>query len=458
MCRIIKYVVLIYCSSCTIGPSYQQPEFFSQSDLIKELNLHENAILSSDLYENLQDKQLSKLEQIGLKNNTDIQTALSRLRQSRYQLKINQVEFLPQIGLQAGYQYNKSSDNIKMSADSHYYNAGFDALWEMDLWGVSRRQKKADEALVKASEYSLENVKIIVAAEIASNYINWAQSVKKLMTARKNAELQQQILHTVEAKYNNGLTDSIAYNQAQYLLANTKTQIPEFEKQAQIYKNALAVILGVLPSQVPLEFSEVELYAKKTRQLADLPVYVIRLRPDVVAAEQNLIAQNALVGKAIAELYPAVNISALFGYASQGGSKLFNNNSQTYSYTPIISLPLLDWNKLQNNINLQKEQQKEAFFIYKNTVLQAASEVKNAMVSYQNDLRANSLQGKALDNVKKTLDYVLQKYENGLTEFSEVLTSQQNYITAENAFIDGKSQILKSEVAFYKASGAPIGN
>lgn len=445
-------------AACTVGEDFSRPALYNDSVIKQELALKNGTQPSKSWYALFGDEQLNILIEQGLKNSTDIEQAIAILRQARAELKISQAGFLPQINTRGGYNYQKNSKNIGPTADTHYYNAGFDASWELDIWGKGRRQDEAAAAMLKAEEYSLNQVKNVVAAEIASDYVNLKLAVEKLRIAKQNLALQRDIFGVVKSKYQSGLTDDIAYNQAEYLLNSTETQIPQLQSQVEQYKNALAVLSGVLPSQLPLDsekrspiFSNA--YQYNIKAMYNLPVSVIRQRPDVAAAEQNLAAQNALVGAAVADLYPNVSISALWGYAASGGNSLFNSKSQGYSYEPLLSLPLLDWNRLQNQLNKQKYQKQEAFAVYKKTVLTAVGELKNAMANVQNELKRNRLQNRALANMNKVVAASSEKYRSGLIEFSDFLTMEQNRLQAQNSSLDSKAGIFQNLIAYYKASG-----
>lgn len=445
-------------AACTVGEDFSRPALYNDSVIKQELALKNGTQPSKSWYALFGDEQLNILIEQGLKNSTDIEQAIAILRQARAELKISQAGFLPQINARGGYNYQKNSKNIGPTADTHYYNAGFDASWELDIWGKGRRQDEAAAAMLKAEEYSLNQVKNVMAAEIASDYVNLKLAVEKLRIAKQNLALQRDIFGVVKSKYQRGLTDDIAYNQAEYLLNSTETQIPQLQSQVEQYKNALAVLSGVLPSQLPLDsekrspiFSNA--YQYNIKAMYNLPVSVIRQRPDVAAAEQNLAAQNALVGAAVADLYPNVSISALWGYAASGGNSLFNSKSQGYSYEPLLSLPLLDWNRLQNQLNKQKYQKQEAFAVYKKTVLTAVGELKNAMANVQNELKRNRLQNRALANMNKVVAASSEKYRSGLIEFSDFLTMEQNRLQAQNSSLDSKAGIFQNLIAYYKASG-----
>ena len=458
--RKIAYITVMFCISCSVGEDYVAQKSYSDATLAQTLNISAEKPLPQKWYADFADPELTTLVEQGLKNNTNIKTAALRIKQARAQLQITKVAALPQINAQSEYNYEKQSRNIGPAAlNSHHYSAGFDASWELDLWGKNRRQIEAGKASLNAAKYTLENVKIVVAAEIIANYINLRQNAENLRLAEKNARLQQEILTTVKAKYDNGLADETAYNEAQYLLENTRAQIPQYRAAIEQYRNALATLLGILPAELPLKdnkFTPLSTARTAHLNLREFPASVVRMRPDVAAAEQNLIAKNALVGAAVAELYPNISLSGLWGYASQGGSHLFNSSSQTYNYAPLLSLPLLDWNRLQNNVQLQKYIEAEALTSYKQTVLDAVTEIKNAQTAYAENRSALQNKARALQNMRKTAQLTQKKYENGLIEFSEVVRTQQNLISADQDYVAINALILQNIIAFYKAVAAPI--
>lgn len=459
--RIFFTGILICLSSCTLGPDYISSPIYPDKVIANELQLKENGILPNNWYENLGDANLQNLIKKGLKNNTDISISAAKLKQARLKSKINSTEYLPQINAQGGYNYQKSSKNIEYSQDSHYYNAGFDASWELDIWGKGRRQSEADKANILAQSFTLSNIKTLVAAEIAVNYINLLQNRENLRMAVKNAELQRQISDVVQKEYQNGLKDQIAYNQSQYLIQSTLAQIPQYESNIEIYKNTLSTLIGILPSEIQIP-DTANLLNKNapdiTADMRKLPLTAIRLRPDVAAAEQTLIQQNALVGKAIADIYPNINIGAVFTYSAGNFNKLFSSDSEGYSYTPSANIPLLDWNKLQNNVKLQKQEKIIALANYRQSILNALNELKNAFSNYETALQAYKIKQKALISIQKVNEQMLKRHRNGLANFSDILSSQQNLVASQNEVINAKAQMIKYIIAYYKASGATISN
>lgn len=461
MYKKIKYAIILICASCTLGPDYVSPDVYTETIMQNELKLFKNGKIPDKWYKKWGDDNLRNLIELGLKSNSDITTAVAHLKQSRLTAQINRADYLPQVGAKGEYEYQKGSKDIEYAQNADYYNVGFDASWEIDIWGKGRRQSEADIANIKAGEYNLQNIKTMVAAEIAVDYVNLLQNIINLRTAKKNAEMQKQINNKVEREYQNGLSDETAYNQSQYLLQTILSEIPEYENNIEVYKNTLASLIGVLPSQISVSdtsFLSHNKFYSVSKDMNNLPISVIRLRPDVLAAEQKLKAQNALIGKAIAELYPDLSISGVFGYSSSKGKKLFSSASEIYGYSPILNMSILDWNKLENNIEFQKIEKEVAYLNYKQTVLNALTELKNAFTAFNTATSVYNNKVKAQNNMQKVVNLTLKRYESGIAEFSELLTAEQNLLQAQKDVTNAQAQRVLSAVAFYKASGAVIDN
>ncbi len=447
---------LFFLSACTVGQDYQKPEIYSDSMIIKELKTNQNYQLPDKWYANLHDEQLTTLINSALNKSPDLESAIARLNQARATLKINKTAVLPFINATAGWNYDKGSQSIKYATDSHYYNAGFDASWELDIWGKNRRQTESDKANIESMNYSLKDVKISLAAEIAADYVALMKNRELLKTARNNAILQRQIFSTVESKFNSGLVDAIDYNQAQYLLAQTEADIPTYESNIESYTNALAVLCGVLPSELTLSENSPlfkRQYNADKKLIYGIPAGAVRLRPDVASTERKLASQSALIAKAVAELYPDVSISGFWGYASQGGHGLFSSKSQNYNYNPSALLPLLDWNKLSNNIELQKQIYAENLAAYKKALLTAIAEIKNAGIAWETAEKSLAKQRMANSSMSKSVSALQKRYDMGLIEFSELLTMRQKLIESQKDVISAQAETIRQMIAFYKAIG-----
>ena len=459
-----KYLLMIpafLLASCTVGPDYRRPGVLTGQQIGESLELKDGTkrVIPQDWYKQFNDETLNYLIDCAIAGSPNVRVAVQKLREARTVLNIDAGQYLPVLDVGTKYDYAKPSKNIGMAIKTNYYQTGLDASWELDIWGAGRRLTEQNRALFEAAAANLDNVRVTLVSEVAGTYVKLRIAQEQLRIAEKNLRLQEDIFGIVAEKRRFGLTDDIAYNQAQYAVETTKSLIPQLEYQIEAGKNALAVLTGVLPGRLEVRLDPVRRNLVSGRfdfeidTLFEIPAEIVRLRPDVRAAEQNLVARNAAIGQAVAELYPNVSISALFGYQSIRGTSLFTPASEAFSYTPAISLPVFHWGQLVNNVRLQKETAQEYVELYKNTLLNAVGEIKDAMVSVDKAYQKNKSDYQSVENMKKVMRYTLQKYRQGLIEFSDMLTAEQDLLKAQTELAAGNGAIYQSIIAYYKAVG-----
>lgn len=458
-----KYVLLsfvVWLASCTVGPDYTRPEFYEDKQIAQSLHLNNKDVkISQNWYEEFQDDHLSELIRHVINNNPSIQIGIERLRQARSVAAINRAQYLPMLGASAKYDWARASKNIGLSADTNYMQLGFDASWELDIWGAGRRLNEKSEALFEQAIYNLRQLKVVLTAETAQTYFQLKTAQEKLKIAQNNLALQRDIYQTVKQKYDAGIADAAAYNQARFVVETTKALIPQLEFEIEANKNALAVLAGTLPDKLPVNVLNHKknpintAYQFDRQKLYNLPAEIIRSRPDVQASERALVAQNAAVGEAVAALYPNVSVTALFGVQSKSGSKLFNSDSKAYGYVPSATLPLFNWGRLQNNIELQKQIKAESLQNYRQTILNAVKELADASKSVESEYDRNRAQRNAVYNMREVISAMKDKYENGLIEFSDLLKSEQDLLTAQTSLAESNGAVYQNIIAFYKATG-----
>lgn len=460
MRNILMLSVSFIICSCTVGPDYVEPKIYEDTQIAENLKLNNiNLKISKQWYEQFGDKKLNTLIDYALLNSPDIMSSVSKLRQARTMLSINKTEFLPILNLNAEYDYEKPSKNIGPVADTDYFQIGFDASWELDIWGQGRRLNEQTYAEFEGAFYSLQNAKALIVAEVATTFFELKTVHKNLNIARENIKLQQDIFNTVSEKYKAGLTDSSSYYQAKYILDTTKALIPTLETNEANLKNALAVLCGTLPDRLPVTLNATDTnplnnaYKYNLKVLYDLPASIIRTRPDVKQAERSLASQNAKIGQAIAQMYPNISISALIGMQSKNISDLFNSDSKAYSYSPTLNLPLFNWNKLSNHVTLQKQINEQFYQNYRKTILQAVEELNNATIAIEKELKRNISEQKAVYGMKQALESMKEKYNNGLIEFSDLLQTEQNLLKSQTDLANSSGNLFKNIIAFYKATG-----
>lgn len=448
-------------ASCTVGPDYHRPQVYRDEEISKNLGLNpaERTPVAKDWYKQFNDPVLNELVALSLKDSPNVKIAVQKLRQARNEFDINAFNFFPMIDVDGSYHYNKPSRKIGYTIDTDYYQTGLDASWELNIWGGGRRLNESQQALVKAAAADLDNVYVSLAAETATDYITLRSLQVQLKIAEQNLELQQKIYDIVKRKNEVGLEDDVALNQAKYAIENTKTLIPDLQQNISEARNALAILTGRLPGQLDglLVDRNKNLVRRRFNfelgKIYEQPASVIRNRPDVQVAEQQLIAQNALVGQEISKLFPNVSLSGFLGFQALEVSGLVGSKTFMYSYSPAVTLPLLHWGQLQNQVELQKNVTLEYFYRYQNSILSAVEEVKNAMTSIGNEYKKNLSAYEAASSQKKATMLILEKYKRGLIEFNDVLTAEQNLLSAQNNLAASNGKIYQTIIAYYKAVG-----
>lgn len=460
MRNFVLLVFLFSLQACHVGEDYSSNFPLSDNDIKSNLELTETAnIISPEWYKIFKDNVLNTLIQDALKQNLSLEQAKQRLRQSRYSYLINSTTTLPMVNASGEYEFSKASSNQDYAYDINAFKIGVDASWELDIWGKGQYISDQYYEMMQGAQYSIANLKVSITTEIVLNYVNLRAYQEKLRITKQNLTLQKEILDTVISQHKSGIADDLALNQAEYTVEITKASIPNLEYQIETYKNALAVLLGCTPDKLPVNLDVPQknivstAFRFDTKKLNQLPLSVIRLRPDILVSEANIRKQNAAVNEAITNLYPDITLNATFGFISSSGHSLFNKDSQIYGYTPGFTVPIWNWKQLVNNIELQKSAKEEYVLNYNETVLMALTEIKNAISAVKQTYKANQFYLSSVSKMQRIFNLTQTKYKNGLSTFTDVATAEQNLLQAQLELIGNNAEILQNLAAFYKAVG-----
>lgn len=447
----------LLCFACSVGPNYKQPKIYTDEQINDTLNWQKNTsdTITREWYKSFNDSSLNHLIAIGLENSPNIKVALEKMRQSRYQLYIDRAGFLPTFDMSG--KYNKSNQGIidAFSSNNEYYQVGIDASWEIDIWGGQRRLTESSAAMLKSAAANFDNVKLSLAAEIASQYINWRLTEKLLSITEENLRIQRNIFNLVEEKYRVGLADDLDYEQARSVLQTTQMQLPELRANKKSYQNALAILVGKRPSEIVKENSNLIIQKPifDKNKLYNFSADIVRNRPDVQIIEQQLIGENALIGNAIANLFPSISLSAFLGYQNKTLSPIFGSDYNVYTTGGIINLPLLHWGELVNQVEIQKSVTRQTLALYEASLLTAIVDISNAITSVEEENIRNNSAKSSMISTSKILDLSKTKYQNGLINFSDLLTAEQNKLSAEQEYMKSNANIYLNLISFYKAVG-----
>lgn len=447
---------------CMMGPNYERPQFFDNDEIEKVLDLQPTSEKAPLSILDFHDKTLNHILILGLQNSPSIRTAFTKVRQARASVRISEADLMPSIDLNAKYNYLNAGQNMNLFANEDYYQSAIDMSWEIDIFGSNARRLEASKANLKGVIESLKNVHISMIADMTQAYVKLRTTEWLLKNAKENLTLQNDIYQTVLEQFNAGLTDEIALNQAEYLLETTKMSIPQLTQQRINYQNILALLVGQLPTTLNeiLDKNKTNLVQSPFKydltRLYDLPADVIRNRPDVRVAEEQLIAGNALVGSAIADMFPKISLTGLLGFGSTKASNLFENASFESGVSPQISLPLLHFGALKNNVELKKAMKEEYLIAYENALLTTAKEIHSAINNLQNEFKRNQSARIAYQKMQKVSKLNWQKYKQGLIPYADVLDTEQRRLSAQTNMVNSNSALYQGIVQYYKAIGGWI--
>lgn len=458
---LLMMIVVGGVSACQMGPDYEQPQFFTQSAIQKALNTTTNST-HHFTPKDLQDTTLNTLLDKAFQNSPTLQQALWRLRGTRFSLAVTQAGLFPTFDATARYNDIKNSQNMGQILNEDYFQVGLDASWELDLFGSQRRRIEAERANVQSTLYAVQQTTVSLTAEVARLYIQTRTFQELVRQTRRNIRLQEEMTQLVKDKRKTGLASDLSLEQALYLLKNTSATLADLEYQHAESKNALALIVGELPGGVDeiLKQNTSSFVTRSFRfdlnKITQISADVVRNRPDVRAAEENLIAQNALVGAAIADMFPKVSLSALFGLESLTWGHLWKAKSLTHTITPGITAPLFHFGALKENVAVQKALKEEYVYAYQQALLQAANDVKNAIIALYQEHQHYLLLKETYRHADTVATLMQSKYKNGLIDYTDVLQAEQNRLKAQIEMIQSVGSLYTDLIRFYKAIGGQL--
>jgi NodT family efflux transporter outer membrane factor (OMF) lipoprotein len=442
-----------------VGPDYQPPDTLSpaawQAEISNGLHVGEaDQQILAQWWTVFQDPLLTSFIDQAVGGNLDLEQARARLLAARAKRDISAAGLLPSLSAGGSTTRSHSSSSRGSGTESTSYSSGFDAGWEIDLFGGRQRSVEAAEAQFDAGKEDLRAVQISLLAEVALNYIEVRAYQTRLQIAGTNLGAQEETLALTEARFHSGLVSELALQQAKHLAASTRAQIPGLQTGLAKAANTLAVLLGQPPGSLTEQLRvPVELPVLPVAVAIGIPAETLRRRPDIGKAERQLAAQTAQIGVATAELYPSLKLNGSIGLDALSSGKLFSEGSGRYSFGPSFSWVLFDGGATKANIHLQSALQQEALAAYRNTVLAALEEVEGALVAYaQEQNRYQALQ-EAAEAAGLAVTLVGQQYQGGLVNFTEVLDARRSLLSFQDQLATSRATMVGNLIRLYKALG-----
>ncbi|HVK41582.1 MAG TPA: efflux transporter outer membrane subunit, partial [Phenylobacterium sp.] len=404
-----------------------------------------------------EDPVLNQVVTRALSSNLDLRVALARVAEARALFTDQRLDQLPRVGIAGGSVQSRQQQpgSGEARVESETYQLGFDAAWEIDLFGRVRRGVQAAGAETDAARADLRDVQVTVAAEVARNYFELRGAQARLDVARRNLETQRDTVRITQARFDVGGADPIDILSAKARLSATEATIPTLITAERQAAHRLAVLAGERPGALD------DLLAPRAVRTAPfakaLPIGdagdLLRRRPDIQAAERRLAAQTARVGVATADLFPRVRVTGFLGFLAGDLSSLGEGASNAWSIAPSVTWPGLDMGGARARLRAQEARADANLALYDQAVLQALEDVENALVSYgqrQSQLRSLSDQAAAS---RRAAELARVRYKEGGLDFLVLLDAERTLLAAEDAVSVAETGVNTDVAAVYKALG-----
>lgn len=415
----------------------------------------------AEWYRNFRDPLLDSLVERAVAGNIDLRIARERAREARavrgYTAATRQ---LPNAGLSGGVSERGSSTSSRgvgenfISRDSTLYQTGFDAAYELDIFGGGRASVRAAEADAQASDEATRNALVTVVAETANSYLELRQAQERLEVARKSLRAQEEALRLTQLRRDAGLTSDFDTIRATAQVESTRAGIPLLEAQAQRSIHAIALLLGQQPQSLQAELAAPGAVPAAPPEVpVGLPSELLRRRPDVRQAEREIAGAAARVGVAASNFYPKFSLTSQAGGQSGTLLSLLSGAARIWSFGTSFSWGLLNYPATSANLRAAESREQQSLANYEKTVLTALKDVEDALASYSKENERQPSLVQATEANRRSLELANILYEKGLSNFLEVLDAQRSLLSSEDALTQSRAAVNTNLVALYKALG-----
>lgn len=441
---------------CMVGPDYTRPEVVIPAEYRFEPKEVADT-LNSDWWQQFGDPVLDGLIAEALANNRTVQIAAANVEAAAAVLTQTQAPLFPQVGYGAQGSRERFSEKGAVPLPSGVPNprsnyqilAG--ASWELDLWGRIRRLTESAQAQLLASEEARRGVILSLVASVAGSYLQLLGLDEQLLISRKTLAAYKESLRLFELQFKHGQVSEMTVAQARSQYETAAAQIPAIEQQIRVLENALSVLLGRNPGPIPRGKS---ILAMKTPPIpAGLPAELLEQRPDILQAEQTLIAANAQIGAAQALYFPSISLTGAFGSVSGELSSLFTGPSRAWSFSGSITGPIFTAGLISGQVEQAKASQQAALEGYQQAIQNAFADVGNALVARQKLGEQIEAQQKLVAALRDYARLARLQYDGGYAPYMTVLQAEQQLFPAELNLAANRAAVLTALVDIYKAMG-----
>lgn len=455
---------------CTVGPDYRgAPDVTGTGHANAFVRAPSTGVASthapSQWWNTLDDAQLTALIDAALAHNQNLQAAQARLRESRAQLQQQRAEALPTVSADAAairtrkpdlsaLQTSQTNTTSRGQGPVQLYTAGFDASWEADLFGGTRRAIEAASAQADAVDADLADTQVSLAAEVAQAYINLRDQQQRLKLANQSAELEQQTLVLIQQRRARGVAGDADVERQTTQVENTRATLIPLDEQITESLDQLAVLTGQAPGALDRELSApATLPVLPATVPIDDPARMLKQRPDIRAAERRLAASNAQIGERTADLFPKVTMLGFVGSNAVDPGHLTRKSSLTWLGVPYLQWDLFDFGRTRSGIRQAEASRDEADARYAQTVLAALQDANNALSRYGHQRESVARLQKIETSADRSATLMRQRYGAGASSMIDLLDTQRVQFSAQQNLVEGQANLLKDFVSLQKSLG-----
>lgn len=447
-------------SACTVGPDYKKPETAPGPQFANTvLPEFKRDGIEVAWWKQFDDPVLSDLIDRAVSHNRDLKAAEANLRIARALYLEAGLDLLPTITSHANYTAQKRSFDAMnrrtfAPRELELFNVGFDAFWEVDIFGRIRRNVEARDAEVDAAEADLRDLLVSVISEVARNYLELRGLQNQLNVAQRNADNQAATLELTQARLEAGRGTELDTSRAKAQLDSTLATIPPIQTRIRENIHRLGVLIGQLPDSLSSRLSEPAPMPKipETIHIGE-PADLLRRRPDIRTAERSLAAATARIGVATADLFPRVTFTGTIALESRTLSGLGAAGSEAFFAGPRISWAFLDLGRVRARIKAANANAEASLASYEQTVLTALEETENALVSYNRERARRDLLTSAATASERAHQLAHLRFEDGITDFLTVLDVERRLLQDQEQLAQSQTATATSLIALYKALG-----
>jgi multidrug efflux system outer membrane protein len=414
-------------------------------------SLATDSLVNLKWWEIFNDPILDTLVIVALNENKNVLIAISRIEEARANLGFTEADIFPRIDLQGGATRGNFTGGLKLDSEINNFFIAPVVNWEIDFWGKFRRANESAKAQYLASEFSLRKIQISLITEVVSTYFLLLDFKERLLVSESTLQSRMESLRIIQERFDKGIIPEIDLNQAQIQKEIAAANVPLYKRLVAQTEHSLSILLGRMPSSIKTGI-EIDERIVPPEIPIGLTSQLLERRPDISESLFLLQSQNARVGVAVAQMFPSISLTGLFGLASDDLSNLTEGNP-AWSISGSLLGPIFNFGKNTSRVEVEEARTEQALYQYENTVLNAFREVEDALVevqTFKEQLQSIERQYLAAKNAEMLSR---MRYDGGVTSYLEVLESERTLFNAELQLSEVRQQTFNSYIKLYKALG-----